>query len=206
MLGRAVFVLCLLTTGALACPPSPEEEAQYNVDLVRVLAEEKAKAAEDRPRDDSQGALVAFALMGLCALGFVITRSNAVRRTFATSRRLVDVELDVMKRVARIHRTRVAWFATICGLALYATTKAPLLPGVMFVLGTTELLMLGFAMFVLCRLQLLLALHPEPELRVVSHGQFLFAARGNRLIDWVSASPALLARASTLPAASARRV
>ncbi|HEY5920989.1 MAG TPA: hypothetical protein VIV11_04930, partial [Kofleriaceae bacterium] len=181
-----------------------QEEAQFKADLARIVDNARA-TVEHRTHDDSDGALVGFALMALCALGFVVTRGNAVRRTFATSRRLVDIELDVLKRVARIHRTRVAWFAAVCGVALYATTKAPLSPGVMFVLGTTELLTLGFAMFVLCRLQILIGLRAEPSLRVVAHGPFLFAARGNRLIDWVGASPSLLSRATPLPTAAIRR-
>ena len=193
MLGRAVLVLCLLTGAALACPPeieTPQQDAEL--------------AAAAVAHDDSFGLIVAFTLMGFCALGFVITRGNAVRRTFATSRHFDVVELEVVKRVARIQRDRAALFALICAAVLYGSTRLSLAPGALFFVSATPLLLLGIAMVAVCRLQVLMGLHAEPALRAFSHGDYLFAARGTRLVDWVAASPGLLARASSLPAARVR--
>ena len=193
MLGRVVVVLCLLTGASLACPPLDESRQQ--------AAEIEAAAAA---HDDSFGLIVAFTLMGFCALGFVITRGNAVRRTFATSRHFDVIELEVVIRVARIQRNRAALFALVCAAVLYGSTRLPLPPGALFFVSATPLLLLGIAMVAVCRLQVLMGLHAEPPLRAFSHGDYLFAARGARLVDWVAASPRLLARASSLPVARVR--
>jgi hypothetical protein len=55
-----------------------------------------------------------------------------------------------------------------------------------------------------CQLTMLMWLRPEPDLRVSTHGDYLFVSRGSRLIGWVAAPPRLLARAGSLPIAKVR--
>jgi len=190
MLGRAVFVLCLLTAAAYACPSSHDADAQA--------------LAQRTSSDDSRGLIVAFALMGLCGFGFIVTRSNAVRRTFATSRRLAEIDLDVLRRVAKIQRDRTVWFAGACTVAVWVTARLPLVPVALMWAVTTQLVVLAIAMIAMCRLQLLISLRPQPDLRAYSHGHYLYAARDNRLVEWVGASPKLVALASALPIATAQ--
>lgn len=179
MMGRIVIALCAFTSTALACPP------QYGT-------------------DDTKGAAIGFALMGLCVVAYAITRGNAVRRTFATSRHLVDCELEKMKYVARMQRNRTAWFALGCLLLLTAISWLDLDLHAQVWLSVSPAIMFVFAAFAWCELQMLQWLQPEPDLRVSSHGDYLFVSRGKRLVGWVAASPKLLARASALPVATLR--
>ena len=154
--------------------------------------------------DNSQGVAVAFALMGVCGLAYAITRANAVRRTFATSRLRVDTELDLLKSVAREQRRRTAVFAAASALVLFAIGSLPLELDTRVVLIVTPALLTAVGVVTLCRLQMLLGLRAEPALRVSAHGDFLFVARGRRLVGWVAAPPRLVARASRLPVATLR--
>ena len=180
MLGRVVLVLCAVSSPAFACPTA------------RVAS------------DDSTGAAVAFGFMGLCLFAYAIMRGNAVRRTFATSRHLVDVDIDVLRRVARAQRTRTIVLAAVCTLAWYAVTQLPLPVGARIWLGMSPLLLLAVAVIALGQLQMLIGLRPEPELRVASHGHYLYVSRGRRLVGWVAAPPKLVARVSALPVATLR--
>ena len=72
------------------------------------------------------------------------------------------------------------------------------------VLIVTPALLTAVGVVTLCRLQMLLGLRAEPALRVSAHGDFLFVARGRRLVGWVAAPPRLVARASRLPVATLR--
>lgn len=197
-MGRAVLVLLLLLTGtALACPPAFEAPGP---------APNAAAALDVGPRsDDSQGAAIAFALMGLCGFAFALTRANAVRRTFATSHHMADAELDLVKSVARAQRGRTELFVVACALAVAAIMSLPLAIEARAVLAMTPALLMTTGFVALCRLQLLVGLRAEPQLRTMSHGHYLFAARGKRLVGWVAAPPALVARASNLPIATLRQ-
>src|SRR5690606_14297005 len=137
--------------------------------------------------DDFQGLAVAVALMGLCGVAFVLTRANAVRRTFATSRRLVPVEQALLDVVARAQRRRSLVFAGACMLSVLAISALPLDLGARTLLMATPMLLLATTLLGLTRLQQLL--EPDAELRVFSHGHYLFAARGSRLVGWVAAPP-----------------
>src|SRR5688500_10994512 len=180
MMGRAVFALCVLPCLTAAAEP-----------ITRALA-----ATPKELPDDSRGLAVAFALMGVCAFAFVLTRANAVRRTFATSRRLVPVELALLTVVARAQRKRSIVFASACMVSVLAIAVMPLEIGARTMLMATPMLLLGVTLFGLTRLQLLL--DPDSELRVPAHGDYLFAARGTQLVGWVAAPPRLVARASRL--------
>ncbi len=178
-MGRAVLALCMSSGTALACP----------------------RAAGS---SDVHGVAVAFMLMGLCGFAFAITRANAVRRTFATSHHMADSDLDVLKAVVYTQRRRTLAFIAGCALALAMLASLPFDVQTRAVLSLTPTMLLAVGAFGLCRLQLLLALRDDPSLRVLSHGEYLFAARGRRLVGWVAAPPALVARASKLPVATLR--
>src|SRR5687768_9146519 len=100
MMGAALFAFCLLM------PLSPAAEP---------ITATFAATPKELP-DDFQGLAVAIALMGLCGVAFVLTRANAVRRTFATSRRFDPVEPALLAVVARAQRRRNIVFATACML------------------------------------------------------------------------------------------
>lgn len=154
--------------------------------------------------NDAHGAAIAFALMGACGLFYAITRATAVRRTFATSRRKVDASLTLLQAVARVQRARAAMFATGCALASLALVTAPVAVEIRIVWAVTGAVMLAIGLLSIWRLQRLLALHDAPHVRVTEHGHFLFAARGARLVGWVAAPPAVIARSMPLPAARLR--
>jgi hypothetical protein len=175
MLGRVVFALCSLTGAALACPPRPASP-------------------------DEQGVAVAFGLMTFCIVGYVLARGNAIRRTFATSRQLADGDLEVLRRVARIQRRRAICGVALCALVLMTPSIAVNPDHIAFVVSP-PLVLLIISVVTLCRLQVLIGLRAEPGLRVLSHGHYLYVVRGNRLVDFVAASPSLLARATSLPTA-----
>lgn len=183
-MGRAVSALCLLVPLTAAAEPFTTTFAATPKELP----------------DDFQGLAVAVALMGLCGVAFVLTRANAVRRTFATSRQLVPVEQALLEVVARAQRRRSVVFASACMLSVLAISALPIDLGARTLLMATPLLLLATTLFGLTRLQQLL--EPDGELRVLSHGHHLFAARGKRLVGWVAAPPRLVARASHLPVAT----
>jgi hypothetical protein len=126
MLGRVVLALVALTSPALASP------AAY------------------ASSDDATGAAVAFGFMGMCLFAYAIMRGNAVRRTFATSRHLVDVELDVLRSVARVQRSRTIVLAAVCALASYAVAQLPLQVEARIWLGLSPLLLLAVAVISIC--------------------------------------------------------
>jgi hypothetical protein len=205
MMGRAVFVLCLLVGAANACPPDVEGKAQLVAHLEATAEPPAAMLHSTEVNDDAQGLAVALALMGLCGFAFVLTRANAVRRTFATSRHMVESDLDVLKHVSEAQRGRTAAFVVVCAFVLAIVTALPLELGTSVMLSAPLTMLLAAGVIGLCRLQLLLELQPEPSLRVMSHGHHLFAARGKRLIGWVAAPPSVVARASRLPVATMLR-
>jgi hypothetical protein len=181
MMGRVVLALCLFTSPVLACPPRHRVGG-----------------------DDATGAAIAFLLMGFCVIAYTITRANAVRRTFATSRHLLDVHLDTMKHVARAQRSRAVVFGIACGLVINAIAWLPVQVDTKVWLAATPAMLLIAAAVATCQLTLLVWLSAEPGLRVASHGDYLFVSRGSRLIGWVAAPPRLLARAGSLPVAKVR--
>lgn len=181
MMGRVVLVLCLFTSSGSACPPRYEQ-----------------------PSDDATGAAIAFLFMGLCVIAYMVTRANAVRRTFATSRHLVEVNIDAMKRVAKVQRARAVVFAIACALVISAITWLPVHVEAKIWLAATPAILLVVAAVAACQLQMLMWLRAEPDLRVASHGDYMFVSRSSRLVGWVAAPPKLLARASALPIAKLR--
>jgi hypothetical protein len=211
MLGRAVFVLCVVAGTAAACPPSfasPEQEARAYAELQQVLKQQQLAAATTPLDDgvtDTQGVAVALMLMSLCGLAFAITRANAVRRTFATTRRFDEVDLLTLHAVARAQRSRTIGFLLVCTTALFGIASLPLSLEGQVVLVVTPTMLLTIAIIALCRLQFLIGLRPEAFWRGTAHGHYLFVARGKRLVGWVGAPPKLLARASGLPIATVRR-
>ena len=150
---------------------------------------------------DLVGVFVAAALMGVCALGFAVTRANAVRRTFATSKLLAESDLELLRSVAQIQRARLTWFVAACALASTAGAALPLdsLPRLLIL--STAVMLFGIGVFALSRYQLLLGLRAEPGLRVWSHGHFLFAARNGRLVGWATVP---LVGVSRIPVAKLR--
>ena len=217
MLGRAVLVLCFvvnLVGVAGACPPPiadpPDEQARFEAALAQAMADARSEApaalTDVDPGGDSRGIGIAFMLMGLCSLAFAITRGNAVRRTFATSRHFAAADLVQLQLVARAQRSRTIWFACACAVALGGIAALPIEVEAQIALVVTPTMLITISIIALCRLQLLLGLQPEPGLRVMSHGPYLFAARGKRLVGWVGATPSMMARTSGLPTAVARRV
>ena len=102
------------------------------------------------------------------------------------------------------HLTNVLLNAAVCALAWYAVTQLPLPVGARVWLGMSPLLLLAVAVIALGQLQMLIALRPEPELRIASHGHYLYVSRGRRLVGWVAAPPKLVARVSALPVATLR--
>jgi len=213
-MGRAVFVLCLLVGVANACPirfDSPEEKRASEEMMLRELGHKQhaqpAVAAQlgANVSDEWHGAAMAFALMGLCGLAFSVTRANAVRRTFATSQRMVEAHPDVMKRVVRTQSARTAMFIGICAAALGIVATLPIELEARVILAVTPAMLLTIGMIALYRLVLLDTLEPDEHTRVTSHGDYLFVARDKRLVGWVAAPPALLARASALPTAKLHR-
>jgi hypothetical protein len=180
MMGRVVLALCLSTSTAFACPERPPAA------------------------DDATGAAIAFLLMGFCVIAYTITRANAVRRTFATSRHLLDVHLDTLKCVARAQRSRAVMFGIGCGLAINAIAWLPMHVDSKVWLAATPAMLLIVAAVAACQLTMLMWLRPETDLRVSTHGDYLFVSRGTRLVGWVAAPPRLLARAGSLPVAKVR--
>ncbi len=207
-MGRAVFVLCLLTGIATACPSrftsANEQQAFFAAIEHAVPSDRNVQLASQPYSDEWQGASIGFTLMGLCALAFVITRANAVRRTFATSHKFVDVEHDLLRLVARAQRNRTAVFVIACLAVAAAIVALPVEVGVRTVLLVTPTLLLISAMFSMFRLQMLVDLERCQSVRVASHGDFLFASQGTQLIGWVASPPSLIARASALPTAKLR--
>jgi hypothetical protein len=154
--------------------------------------------------DDARGAAVAVAFMGLCTLVYAVTRATAVRRTFVTSRHMVDASLELFQVIARRQRARALAFAAACALAGVAISQLPFGLDGRLLLGVTPALMFVVAIVSALQLHRLLGLRAEPELRVMSHGPFMYAASGELLVGWVAAPPALIARASHLPTARLR--
>jgi hypothetical protein len=224
MLGRAVFVLCVLV-GSSRAEIQPPSVATFLAKRPECVVPVSSRAEPDtirgydlgRPTEhaqpttlgtsrDDRGVAVAFMLMGLCTLAFAITRGNAVRRTFATSRHFADADLVQLQSVAYAQRARTAWFACACGIVLLAIASLPIEHDAQMMLAVPPAMLLAIAIVALRRLQILIGLRPEPCLRVMAHGPYLFAARGKRLVGWVGATPSMIARASGLPTATARRV
>jgi len=154
--------------------------------------------------DDARGAAVAVAFMGLCTLVYAVTRATAVRRTFVTSRHMVGASLELFHVIARRQRARSLAFAAACALAGVAIAQLPLGGDGRLLLGVTPALMFVVALVSALQLHRLLGLRAESELRVTSHGSFMYAARGEHLVGWVAAPPTLVARASHLPTARLR--
>jgi hypothetical protein len=151
--------------------------------------------------DDARGAALAVAFMGLCTLVFAVTRATAVRRTFVTSRHKVDASLDLLRVVARRQRSRALAFAAACVVAMALVARLPFELEARMLLEVTPALMLIVAFVSALQLHRLVRITPDLSLHVSSHGPFMYAARGGRLVGWVSAPLALVASASKLPVA-----
>ncbi len=150
------------------------------------------------PTNDALGAAVAFAFMGMCSLVFAITRATAARRTFATSRRKVAAERALLVAVARRQRGRALAFVAACIGAAFAVVTLPVALDIRLALSVTPALMAIIGLVSAWRLQTLLG---ASDVDVTAHGEFFYAARGARLVGWVSATPRLIARAMALPIA-----
>jgi hypothetical protein len=154
--------------------------------------------------NDARGAALAVAFMGLCTLVFAVTRATAVRRTFVTSRHQVDASLALLRVIARRQRSRALGFAAMCVLAGLACASLPFEIETRMLLGVTPTLMLAVALVSTWQLHRLVRIAPDSSLHVTSHGPFMYAAHGRRLVGWVAAPPALVASASELPVARLR--
>lgn len=173
-------------------------------DIVATAASRPVIDVAASSSDDARGAAVAVAFMGLCTLVYAVTRATAVRRTFVTSRHKVDASLELLHVIARRQRTRALAFGAACVLAGVAISRLPFALDGRLLLGVTPALMFMVALVSAWQLHRLLRLTPDPDLRVSSHGPFMYAARGGRLVGWVAAPTALVARASDLPIARLR--
>lgn len=162
MIGRIAITLCVLGGVARACPGGEMRST---------------------PSDDAQGVAVALAIMGASTLFFAITRRNAVRRTFATSRRRRESSLGLAQSLARLQRMPVILAGLAClGVLSQVSLAWSIAPATIFVIcvGT------------LWRLQHVLGLE---DANVTSHGDFLFVEGGGRLVGWIAAPPRQVARA-----------
>lgn len=158
-------------------------------------------AAEAGTTNDSLGAAVAIAFMGLCSLVFVVTRATAARRTFATSRRKVPADFDLLQAVARTQRMRALAFAAGCALVGLGIFSLPTAAETRIALSVTPGLMFLVGLVSAWQLHRLLGVR---DVRVSSHGEFLYAERNGHLVGWVSAPPRLVAQATALPVAQLR--
>ncbi len=154
--------------------------------------------------NDALGAAVAVAFMGLFSLVFAVTRATAARRTFATSRRKVAADLELLYLVSHTQRARALAFAAVCALVGVAIASLPIALETRIALAVTPGLMMLVGLVSAWQLQKLLGVRADRDVRVVSHGEFLYAARGGRLVGWVSAPPRLVAHATALPVAQLR--
>lgn len=161
-------------------------------------------AADAGASNDSLGAAVAVAFMGLCSLVFAVTRATAARRTFATSRRKVAADAELLHLVVRTQRMRALAFAAGCALTAVGIFSLPIATETRAALSVTPGLMLLVGLVSAWQLQRLLGVRADRELHVSSHGEFLYAARNGRLLGWVSAPPRLVAQATALPVAQLR--
>lgn len=169
MIGRIAIALCLLVGVATACPPSGAKTVMT-------------------PSDDAQGVAVALAIMGASTLLFAITRRNAVRRTYATSRRRRESSLGLAQSLARLQRMPVLLVGLACLAVLSRVSlEWSVAPGIVFVIcvGT------------LWRLQHVLGLE---EGVVTAHGHFLFIEHDGKLTGWIAAPPRQVAQ-SGVPSA-----
>lgn len=151
--------------------------------------------------DDARGAAVMFAFMGLCSLVYAVTRATAVRRTFVTSRRMVEAERTLLQLVARRQLWRALAFAAGCMIVGSAVSALPLELDIRAILSVTPTAMLVVALVSARRLQQLLFVQGDADVQVTSHGHFLYASRDGHLLGWVAAPPKLIARATELPVA-----
>ncbi len=154
--------------------------------------------------NDSLGAAVAVAFMGLCSLVFAITRATAARRTFVTSRRKVAADIELMYLVARTQRARALAFAAGCAMAGVAIFTLPIATETRIALAVTPSLMMLVGAVSAWQLQRLLRVRADRDVRVTSHGEFLYVARDGKLVGWVTARPTVVARATALPVAQLR--
>jgi hypothetical protein len=161
-------------------------------------------AAEAGTSNDSLGAAVAFAFMGLCSLVFAVTRATAARRTFVTSRRKVTADLELLHLVARTQRVRALAFAAACALVALVIANLPIAVETRIALSVTPGLMLMVGLVSAWQLHRLIGVRADRDVRVSSHGEILYAARDDKLIGWVSAPPRLVAHATALPVAQLR--
>ena len=116
----------------------------------------------------------------------------------------MDASLELLHVIARRQRSRALAFGAACILVGVAISRLPFALDGRLLLGVTPALMLMVALVSAWQLHRLLRLTPDPDLHVSAHGPFMYAARGGRLIGWVSAPTALVARASHLPVARLR--
>jgi hypothetical protein len=157
------------------------------------------------PSEDALGAAVALAFMGASSLIFVVKRAMAVRRTFWSSRRKVDADRDLLRSAARHQRVTALAFTAACVIAMLSLAALPFAREVRLVLGVTPALMLLAALAMLRRAHQVIAASADPQVRVSSHGHFLFAACGTRLVGWLAVPPRVVARVTALPVAQLRR-
>jgi hypothetical protein len=174
----------------LSCPP---------------LVSAQVASVRGDPSEDALGAAVALAFMGASSFIFVVKRAMAVRRTFLSSRRKVDADRDLLRAAARHQRVTAFAFAAACVLAMLAVAALPMAREVRLVLGVTPALMLLAALAMLWRAHRIIGASADPDVRVTSHGHFLFAARGADLVGWLAVSPRVVARVTALPVAQLRR-
>ena len=149
---------------------------------------------------DIGGLVVALAICGVGVLGFLVSRANGARRSFSSGRRQDELALETLLGVVDAQRARtITWFAAwaIASFALVALGMAVLLP------FSFAFAAVGIGR--VRRLNRLAALTDNDVTRVVSDGHFLFAAKDRVLLGWVAAPPTVVARATRVPLARARR-
>lgn len=160
MIGRIAIALCVLVNTAMACPPRRMADAS----------------------DDATGVAIALALMGASTLIFAFTRSNAVRRTFASNRRRRESSLGLAQSLARLQRMPVMLVALGClGVLSQVSLAWSLAPAIMFVICVVTL----------WRLQHVLGVD---DATVSAHGDFLFVEQDGRLVAWIAAPARQVAR------------
>jgi hypothetical protein len=184
MIGRIAITLCVLVGVATACPPSDEELERVATLQAEIQREKLPAAAATSPSDDAAGVAFALGLMGASTLFFAITRRNAVRRTFVTSRRRRESSLGLAQSLARIQRVPVILLGLAClGVLSQVSLQWTVAPAILFVICVVTM----------WRLQHVLGLDAAT---VSSHGHFLFIEQGGKLVGWIAAPPRQVVRAA----------
>lgn len=196
MVGRIAIILCLAVHAAAACPPASDEAER--IDALR--------SDDAGDGDESRGLAMAVGLMGLSTLLFAITRRNAARRTFATSRRKVASSAELARALARLQRPRAALLAITSAAAIPVIAQLSFDVATRVAWSVAPTALLAIAIATLVRLERVLAIRAEHALTTVAHNDFLYIARDGVLVAWIAAPARQVARATRMPIATALRL